>query len=460
MSIQFTDDKLPTELSEAESYICLFPSIGLKECGKYENELRALYDQYPFTDYYKQHASDLSNRGKPGTYIKYPPRADQPGILNLYVKVYPGTKAYPNDNSFLRIKNFSEIFKNLAEAQGISSLHLDIPSKVPSERQEYMVCLEDYITTCKLHDREPTIYIHGAAIEKKEQVVTKAKPKIKVSKQPAAKSQIRAQATAAAVAVAPSYKLDHNTDAEGVILYEVDFVQISTDICNTDNGVLQYFPVGWPLIVNDTKLIQEAIKVKIKLQGVIGEDNVFPSPDDIFNAFKYLKEKPKVVILGQDPYHAPGQAHGLAFSVQDGVKIPPSLRNIYNALENDDVEFKRPKHGCLTKWAEQGIIMLNASLTVEQKNPKSHLSIWTPFTDRLVQLLSIKYPGLIFVLWGGDAKKKQTLIQGNTHVILEFNHPSPAYPNNTFGTQCKHFSQINEHLLKKNKTPIDWMLDA
>lgn len=447
---------MPTEFSEPNSYICLFPSIGLKECGKFEHDLKTIYEKYPDIDYYTQHAASVANRGVPGEYKIFlaKPAQQQPGILNMYVKVYPGTKAYPNDNSFLRLKNFANIFKNLATVQGINSLHLDIPTNVPSERQEYLICLEDYITTSKLHGNTPTIFIHGAAIQSKEQVVGRVKAKIMISaKTP---DTVLAPTTRAE----PVYKLVYDdSQLNTTTLYEVDVVQIKSSNPSVQNGVLLYFPDGWEKLTSDTKLIQEAIEVERKLKGILGNEDVFPPSCDIFNAFAFLREQPKVIILGQDPYHGPGQAHGLSFSVREGVSVPPSLRNVYTALENDDkVEFKRPKHGCLTKWAEQGVIMLNSSLTVEQKKPKSHLAIWTPFTDRLIQLLSTKYTDLVFVLWGGDAKKKSSLISGNSHEILEFNHPSPALPNNTFRTHCKHFGQINDFLTKKGKKPIDWNL--
>lgn len=459
MSIYFSKDKLLDTPAETGSYLCLFPSISLKECGTQEHELKTIYDQYPDTSYYAQHAS-TGQRGKLGEYNRFPPKDQQPGILNLYIKVYPGSKAYPNDNNVLRIRNFGKVFKSLAEAQGISVLHLDIPSNIPSERQDYFTCLEDYITTCQLHGNNTAIFIHGKEVVKKEQVITKTKIRVRTQE------PVQTPAPAPAPAPIQTYKLEFNQDSlSSVTLYEVDFMQTSGSVgseppnVQKNIGILSLFPAGWERITDDTILIKEAIKVQEKLNGVLGNKDIFPPTEDIFNAFAYLKEEPKVIILGQDPYHGPGQAHGLAFSVRKGIKIPPSLNTIYDALRNDDVAFQKPNHGCLTKWAEQGIIMLNATLSVEQKKPKSHVSIWSNFTDRLIQLLSMKYTGLVFVLWGNDAKKKKSLIAGTSHYVLEFNHPSPIMPNNTFATECKHFSQINKYLKNKGKTPIDWNLD-
>lgn len=464
MSIQYINGNMPTSKADApcnDEFLCIFPSIGLKKCGQYETWISSLYDKYPHADYYKQHAS-TGGRATPGTYAKYPPTRDAPGIINLYIKVYPGTKTYPNDNSTLRTRNFSSALSGLADQQGLGKLHIMIPSKITGEQQEYLQHLNDFIASCQLHGSAPTICIYGcsAPIQLAEQTIGKRKPNttLKITKVPIANSNTSTSSC--------SYKLEFDdSQLSGVVLYEVDFIKgrINTGIEATQSSVLQYFSNSdkWSRLLDDVKLQKEAEKIQNKIGDVIGTSDVFPCPSEIFNAFQYLpgNVEPKVVIIGQDPYHGPGQAHGLSFSVKRGITVPPSLRNIYSALENDpEINFSRPKHGCLETWAKQGVIMLNASLTVLKGKAGSHKDVWEDFTNRLIQLLSIKYPGLIYVLWGGDAKKKKSYLS-DKDTILEFNHPSPMVRNNTFGTECRHFSQINHHLVKQGKTPINWQLE-
>lgn len=182
---------------------------------------------------------------------------------------------------------------------------------------------------------------------------------------------------------------------------------------------------------------------------------VYPPGSLIFNAFNTTPfNEVKVVILGQDPYHNPGEAMGLSFSVPKDKKIPPSLRNIYKELY-EDLGIPIPRHGDLTKWAEQGVFLLNAMLTVEHRSPRSHQKIgWQDFTDSVIRKLSEEREGLVFMLWGGFAKKKEVLIDDNKHLILKAAHPSPLAGGAYFGS--RHFSQANEYLKKQGKEPIDW----
>jgi uracil-DNA glycosylase len=185
---------------------------------------------------------------------------------------------------------------------------------------------------------------------------------------------------------------------------------------------------------------------------------IYPPGSLIFNAFNSTPfDKVKVVILGQDPYHGDGQAHGLCFSVQYGVKPPPSLVNIYKELKSD-VGFEIPAHGNLQKWTEQGVFLLNAMLTVEANQPASHQKKgWEEFTNAVIQKLSKERSGLIFMLWGNFAQQKAVLIDETKHTILKAAHPSPfsAY-NGFFG--CKHFSKTNEILKAKGEEEIDWQV--
>lgn len=185
---------------------------------------------------------------------------------------------------------------------------------------------------------------------------------------------------------------------------------------------------------------------------------IYPPGKQIFNAFDTTPlDKVKVVIIGQDPYHGPGQAHGLSFSVPDGVHPPPSLVNIFKEL-NHDLEIPIPKTGNLEKWAKQGVLMLNASLTVEANNPMSHSQLgWHLFTDEVIKHISAHKDHVVFLLWGKFAQNKETLIDSSKHKILKAAHPSPFSANNGF-FGCGHFSKTNNWLREHGEKPIDWSL--
>lgn len=187
---------------------------------------------------------------------------------------------------------------------------------------------------------------------------------------------------------------------------------------------------------------------------------VYPPGPEIFNAFNSCPfEEVKVVIIGQDPYHGPGQAHGLCFSVKDGVKPPPSLVNIFKELHSD-IGMEIPQSGNLQKWANQGVFLLNAFLTVRASSPASHSKIgWEQFTDAVIKKLSDERVGLIFMLWGKFAMEKSALIDGSKHHILTAPHPSPFSANRGF-FGCKHFSKANEILQHEGFNPIDWDLNT
>ena len=185
---------------------------------------------------------------------------------------------------------------------------------------------------------------------------------------------------------------------------------------------------------------------------------VYPDMNYIFEALKLVPfEDCKVVILGQDPYHNPNQAHGLSFSVKPNVKTPPSLINIYKELQNE-FGYPIPNNGYLMKWAKQGVLLLNASLSVEKGKPNSHKDFgWHLFSDAVIKKISDEKNGVIFLLWGNFAKNKANLIDQNKHFILTAPHPSPLARGGFFG--CKHFSKTNEILKKLGKSPIDWDLN-
>ena len=184
---------------------------------------------------------------------------------------------------------------------------------------------------------------------------------------------------------------------------------------------------------------------------------IYPPGSQIFRAFDLTPlDKVKVVILGQDPYHGPGQAMGLSFSVPDNVPAPPSLKNIFKEIESD-LGIKMSGHHNLEGWARQGVLLLNSVLTVRRGEPTSHSNIgWGPFTDAAIKCISDRCDGVVFLLWGNFARSKKPLIDTSRHLVLEAAHPSPLARGAFFG--CRHFSKANEYLVSRGKTPVDWQL--
>lgn len=212
----------------------------------------------------------------------------------------------------------------------------------------------------------------------------------------------------------------------------------------------------WDTILADEFQKEYYLKIRAFLKQEYFGTTVFPPMHDIFNALRYTPfEKTKVVILGQDPYHEVGQAHGLSFSVRRGVKIPPSLVNIYKELHTD-IGMAIPSHGELTSWAKQGVLLLNATLTVREHQANSHAAIgWSIFTDEIIKKLNGREEPMVFILWGGNARAKRKYLQNPRHLILESAHPSPlsAY-NGFFGS--RPFSKANEFLVGNGAEPINW----
>lgn len=188
--------------------------------------------------------------------------------------------------------------------------------------------------------------------------------------------------------------------------------------------------------------------------------SIYPPSELVFNAFWQTPfDQVKVVIMGQDPYHGPGQAHGLCFSVPRGIPQPPSLQNIFKEIASD-LQIQQPSHGCLLSWAQQGVLLLNATLTVRQAEPMSHHGQgWEGFTDAVINKLALRKDPVVFVLWGKSAQEKCRQLKGNpTHVMLTAPHPSPLSAYQGF-MGCRHFSKINEHLVKQGKSPINWQIE-
>ena len=212
----------------------------------------------------------------------------------------------------------------------------------------------------------------------------------------------------------------------------------------------------WDKILADEFEKEYYLKIREFLKKEYSTRRIYPNMNDIFNALKYTSfEDTKVVIIGQDPYHGIGQAHGLCFSVKEGVQFPPSLRNIFKELAND-VGKEIPKSGELTDWAKQGVLLLNAVLTVREGEPTSHSKIgWETFTDRVISELNKKETPVVFLLWGAYAQKKAEIITNPIHKKLLSVHPSPLSASRGF-FGCKHFSKTNELLINSGLEPIKW----
>ncbi|MCW0414166.1 uracil-DNA glycosylase [Xanthomonas sacchari] len=227
---------------------------------------------------------------------------------------------------------------------------------------------------------------------------------------------------------------------------------------NEDESRIQLEP-SWKAQVGDWLLRPEMRELAAFLrQRKAAGARVFPPGRQIFAAFDATPfERVEVVILGQDPYHGYGQAHGLCFSVLPGVPVPPSLLNIYKEIE-DDLDIRRPDHGCLLPWAQRGVLLLNAVLTVEEGRAGAHQGKgWEGFTDHVVETLNREREGLVFLLWGSYAQAKGKVIDTRRHRVLKAPHPSPLSAHRGF-LGCKHFSAANEYLKRRGAAPIDWSL--
>lgn len=219
------------------------------------------------------------------------------------------------------------------------------------------------------------------------------------------------------------------------------------------------FNNSWDILLKDEFQKPYYLNLRRFLVGEYKTQTIYPHMNDIFNALKYTDYKDvKVVILGQDPYHQPNQAHGLCFSVKKGVNPPPSLQNMYKEI-HAEYGYPIPSHGELTYWAKQGVLMMNTVLTVRESQPNSHKGMgWEIFTDNVISLLNLRPEPMVFLLWGANAKAKTKIITNPHHLVLTSAHPSPlsAY-NGFFGNG--HFRKANEFLKSKGMTEIDWKIE-
>lgn len=212
----------------------------------------------------------------------------------------------------------------------------------------------------------------------------------------------------------------------------------------------------WQNILQDEFKQDYYLALRAFLKEEYSNQTIYPPMEDIFNALHYTSyENTKVVIIGQDPYHGPNQAHGLSFSVQHGVRTPPSLKNIYKEL-HADLGYPIPTHGNLTEWAEEGVLLLNTVLTVRQQEPNSHKGKgWENFTNKIIEAANQKQEPVVFILWGRHAEEKEALITNDWHKIIKSPHPSPFSANRGF-FGSKPFSQANAFLIEARRVPIDW----
>lgn len=215
----------------------------------------------------------------------------------------------------------------------------------------------------------------------------------------------------------------------------------------------------WDEILKDEFQSDYYAQIRETLKQEYASHEIYPPMQDIFNALRYTSYSDvKAVLLGQDPYHGPGQAHGLCFSVRPGVAPPPSLQNIFKELQSD-MGLSAPHSGCLIPWAKEGVLMLNTTLTVRRGQANSHSKIgWTRFTDAIIQKLNDHEKPVVFLLWGSNARSKKALITNPNHLILETVHPSPLSAHQGF-FGSRHFSQCNEFLMAHGIAPIDWTLE-
>ncbi len=219
----------------------------------------------------------------------------------------------------------------------------------------------------------------------------------------------------------------------------------------------QLIPLSWQQLLKIELAKPYFSELSTFVKEQYQEKQCYPPENQIFAAFEYCNlSQVKVVIIGQDPYHGKGQAHGLCFSVNDGIDNPPSLVNIFKEMTTDlDVAY--PKNGDLTWWAKQGVLLLNATLTVQAHEAGSHQKKgWETFTDAIIKSISIREENVVFLLWGGYAKKKAKLIDASKHYVLESGHPSPLSANRGYWFGNKHFSKTNTFLKRKGLTQIDW----
>lgn len=440
------------DITEAtDNYICCIASaVGrLLKVGT-EPTLDKLVEKFPHANIYDVHKK--SGKSKVGTF-KILGEKDQRKIMILFSRLYPGNQITCNDNPSIRRDFFHSIMELMLGKQRLETIAFDHDQLT----DEYIQLIDDF--TKKYALRHPgnavKVTIYNSLQENKDEtgnksvfsvkkkvISSKKTPVLPVKPRPVSKPIIKKE-----------YLDITDLEITGPLLYEVDFAQIKQK-----KTLIDLFPQDdyWDWLVSDRKFINHIGLVEKTLGEELYADDTFPQPDEIFNAFNHCKH-PKVVILGQDPYPNRGDAHGMSFSVRSGVKIPRSLSNIFSSMVNHVDGFVKPNHGNLTKWADQGVLLLNSGLTVKEQKPDAHIAEWSNCTDYIISAISGKYKNLVFVLWGSKAKLKKRLInKNNNHLILMHSHPVARQ--GSFATDCKNMGEINPYLEANGVDPIDWSL--
>lgn len=452
-----------------EKFLCILACITEKELKpKKEPNLTRIVNRVPYANPYNQYKQS-GKKPKTGTIQQFGDGKDQRNVVVVYSHYYSGSNCLPTDLSSKRKEWFKEALAQLACIPGLMSVAFDqgnIVVDVGCNYNEYKQMLSDFEATYELNNGSPVTVV----IYNDPETIQLFTDDNLARKRPAPTYTKKVVEPVAVIPAKTVIIKKKPVDPIGLDLSRVvkrETIYTLDDFCTIASGEkkkLIELPMSpsWRSLFADSSLRTELEKVQQKLGDIIHEDDTFPVADEIFNCMNYCNfDELSAVVLGADPYPTRGNAHGLSFSVKMGTAVPRSLINIYSALEHDPAvnpPFVRPKHGCLNDWAKQGVLLLNSALTVKEGKAGSHAAIWAPFTDKLIQLISQKTKNVVFILWGNDAKAKKKLINAANHCILEFNHPSPMIPGNTFGTACKNFSEANSYLIKVGKKPIDWSL--
>ena len=443
-----------------EKYICCIACCTEKNINaKKEPNLAKLFLELPYANVYAKH-KQTGKKWKPGTFEIM--TGDGPNVIVIFSRMYSGVSCLPGDDEGKRKMWFEKALNSLTTYTDLESIAFDEGIGYldgNGSKEEYNHLISDFSKIYELRNKiklEIGLYSNNDQVNPKKKVFSFKKKQ-------------------------NTEKLDNNVIQEKhlgmvnkpviseLVFYETDFFKYKLKKDDSkkqkqQTSILRSIPFdqSWKWILLDAQASKYLSDVESKLGDVLLEKDTFPVKEEIFEAFNVCPyNKLKVVILGQDPYPTRGNAHGLSFSVKPGVKVPRSLTNIYSAIVNDEgvPDFIKPKHGNLVKWAEQGVLLLNSGLTVKEgsTNCGCHVSIWSKFTDRIIQLISEKTNNVTFVLWGAKAKSKAKLINQSKHMIFEYHHPT-ARNNNTFASSCKHFGEINTYLKSHKRSPIDWSL--
>ncbi len=454
-----------------ENYICCIACCTEKSINESrEPNLYKLFLDLPYANVYAKH-KQTGKKWKPGSFEIM--KGDGPNVIVIFARMYSGCSAYPGDDEGKRKIWFQKALDSLTTYTDLESLAFDEGIGYldgNGSKEEYQNLVSDFL---KIYNLRNKIELKISLYSNNDQVCPKKKTLF-------FKKKTETDATEEVIKTEKRLGMVNKPTVSKLVFYETDFFKYklkdsdnsgnSGNSGNSDNkeqssvGILRSIPFdqSWRWILLDAQAAKYLSDVENKLGPILLDNDTFPVKEEIFEAFNACPfNKLKVVILGQDPYPTRGNAHGLSFSVREGVKVPRSLSNIYNAIVNDEgvPGFVKPKHGNLIKWAEQGILLLNSGLTVKEGsiNCGCHVPIWSNFTDRVIQMISDKTTNVAFVLWGAKAKAKAKLINASKHMIFEYHHPT-ARNNNTFVSSCKHFGEINKYLSIHKKQPIDWSL--